>query len=55
LCLQNSKESPNEKMLYYVDDLGMEKIRDASSKVKYTSKITLTEPANTLVLAGTQK
>jgi hypothetical protein len=53
--LQNSKESPNEKILYYVGDLGMEQKSDAPSKVEYTSKITLTEPANTLVLTGSLK
>jgi hypothetical protein len=54
-ALQNSKESPNEKILYYVGDLGMEQKSDAPSKVEYASKITITEPANTLVLTGTQK
>ena len=54
-ALQNSKESPNEKILYYVGDLGMEKKSDAPGKVEYASKITLTEPQNRLVLTGTQK
>ena len=36
--LQNSKESPNEKILYYVGNLGMEQKSDAPGKVQYTSK-----------------
>jgi hypothetical protein len=54
-ALQNSKESPNQKILYYVGDLGIEKKSDLPSKLEYKSKITITEPANTLVLIGTQK
>jgi hypothetical protein len=53
--LQNSKESPNEKILYYAGDLGIEKKSDSPNKLEYNSKITLTEPANILVLTGTLK
>ena len=53
--LQNSKESPNEKILNYVGDFGIEKKSDSPSKLEYQSKITLTQPANTLVLTGNLK
>jgi len=53
--LQNSKESPTEKILYYAGDLGIEKKSNTLEKFEYASKITLTEPANILLLTGDLK
>lgn len=53
--LQNSKESPSEKLFFYGGDLTMEKKGDVPEKFEYASKIILSEPSNTFVLKGTPK
>ena len=50
--LQNSNESPDEKIFYYSGDLKIEKKADVLANFEYVSKITLTEPANTFILEG---
>jgi hypothetical protein len=53
--LQNSKESPNEKIFYYGGDLKIEKKADVLANYEYLSNITLREPTNTLILEGYTK
>lgn len=53
--LQNSKESPSEKLFFYGGDLTMEKKGEVPEKFEYASKIILSEPSNTFVLTGTPK
>jgi hypothetical protein len=53
--LQNSNESPTEKIFYYGGDLKIEKKADVLANFEYLSNITLSEPSNTFVLEGTSK
>ena len=53
--LQNSQESADQKIFNYAGDLKIEKKADVLANFEYVSKITLTEPANTLFLEGTTK
>jgi hypothetical protein len=53
--LQNSKESPQEKIFYYGGDLKIEKKADVLANYEYVSNVTLSEPSNTLLLEGDTK
>jgi len=53
--LQNSNESPDEKIFYYSGDLKIEKKADVLANFEYLSTITLREPSNTFILEGSVK
>ena len=53
--VQNSNESPEERIFYYSGDLKIEKKADVLANFEYLSTITLREPSNTFILEGSAK